>query len=261
VNSPKYSFGAYWGARAEDTRACGARLAIMLRELAKTHPAFTQWYELGDGLPNSYRSFCTMPPQLDELEKQFARNRKEPVLGRDNGFSLSAWNGRQDDYGINFEISVGDGTNWGNARPFVNRVTMDLPRWTDETADMISTAGMRAMLLAVVAGWEPDTAEVMDWSQLKLPPGQHLPPFRTGWLSYVGPRYAPHVLPSPDTIMEKLAGGGLLMLATREPFDIANPTHAAAAERILRALDPVQPLAGTLPTSPPQSDSATPRSP
>ena len=261
MNSPKYSFSAYWGPRAEDAQACGTRLAVMLRVLANADSAFAQWYEQAYRLEDSYHPFCAMPPQIDEMAMQFARNRKEPIMGREWGYSLSAWNGRQDDTGVSFRVSVGDGNRWGEARPFGNSVSMDLPRRSDATADLMTAVGMRTVMLAVVAGWDPDAAQVIDWRQLKLPEGQHLPPFRTGWLSYVGPHYASFVTRSPDIISEELPGGGLLMLATREPFDISIPAHALAAERILRALDPVQPLAGTLPTSPPQSDSAAPRSP
>ena len=93
----------------------------------------------------------------------------------------------------------------------------------------------------MVAGWEPESAEVKDWKQLsRLAPGEHLPHFRTGWMSYVGPRYAPHVVPPPHVISERVAGGGLLMLATREPFDFSNPAHKAAADAIQRALEPIQ---------------------
>lgn len=39
---------------------------------------------------------------------------------------------------------------------------------------------------------------------------------------------------------ERVAGAGLLMLATRDPFDISNPVHRASGDAIQRALEPIQ---------------------
>jgi hypothetical protein len=240
MNGTKYSFIAHWGARAEDVRSCGARLAVMLSELAKVHPVFARWNEKGRNPAEWNRPFCIMPPQVDELAAQFARHQQQRVLDRDRGYFLSAWNGQLDDRGVFFLVFAGDGNRWGS-RPFSNSVSLDLHRRSAENADLTDVTAMRAMLLAVVAGWEPDCAEVMDWKQLSnLPPGKHLPHFRSGWMSYLAAPYARKIVPPPQAIAETLPGGGLLMLATREPFDLLNPDHAAAAAAIQLALEPIQ---------------------
>jgi hypothetical protein len=213
----------------------------MLRALAKVHPAFARWNKQGYTPGEWNRPFCQMPPQAEELALRFARHPQGRVANLECGYSISAWNGREDlGYGSSFRIGAGDGNHW-SPNPFSNSVNIQLPEHSRENADLINAEAMRALLLAVVAGWEPDNAEVLDWKQpSRLAPGEHLPHFRTGWMSYVGPRYAPHVTPPPQVISELVAGGGLLMLATREPFDISNPAHDALADAIQRALEPIQ---------------------
>jgi len=241
----QYAFLAAWGARAEDPQSCGARLAVMLRALARVHPAFARWNKKGPIPGEGNRPFCQMPPQAEELALRFARHPQGRVANLERGYSVSAWNGIEDLlYGSSFHIMAGDGNYW-SSNPFHNSVSMQLPKRSSENADLINAEAMRGLLLAVVAGWEPDNAEVMDWKQLsrlvsRLAPGERLPHFRTGWMSYVGPRYAPHVTPPPQVISERVAGGGLLMLATREPFDISNSAHEALADAIQRALEPIQ---------------------
>jgi len=241
MSETKYEFIAHWGARREDPQSCGARLAVMLQELATVHPAFARWNEQGRSPAEWNRPFCSMPPQADELATQFARHPDQRVAGRERGYSVAAWNGRENDpRGAVFMVSAGDGNQWA-PNPFANSVDVNLHRRCSENADLINAEAMRGILLAVVAGWAPDSAEVMDRMQFSsLAPGQHLPHFRAGWMSYVGPRYAPHVVPPPELISERVAGGGLLMLATREPFDISNPAHKIAADAIQRALEAIQ---------------------
>lgn len=241
MSETKYIFLARWGARGEDPQCCGARLAVMLQQLAKVHPAFARWNEQGRKPAEWNRPFCKMPPQAEELASRFARHPLGRVLNRERGYSVAAWNGREDvPYGSFFLIAAGDGNQW-SPNPFSNSVDIQLHERSSENADLINAAGMRGILLAVVAGWEPDCAEVMDRKQVSsLAPGEHLPHFRTGWMSYVGPRYAPHVVPPPQVISERVAGGGLLMRATREPFDISNSVHRASADAIQRALEPIQ---------------------
>jgi hypothetical protein len=207
--------------------------------LAKVHPAFARWNEKAYRRKDANRPFCAMPPRVDELAAQFARHPQQRILDRDRGYSVSAWNGRDDTCGVSFLIFAGDGNRWGS-QPFSNSVSIDLHRRSAENADLTSAAGMRAMLLAVVAGWEPDCAEIKPWKFYDLPRGKHLPPFRSGWMSYLGPRFARHIIPPPQAIAEPVPGGGLLILATRQQFEVSDPAHMAAAEAIQRALEPIQ---------------------
>lgn len=46
--------------------------------------------------------------------------------------------------------------------------------------------------------------------------------------------------PPAGAIVERVAGGGMLLLATLERFSMDNPAHLAAADAIQAALAPIQ---------------------
>jgi hypothetical protein len=50
------------------------------------------------------------------------------------------------------------------------------------------------------------------------------------------------ITPPASAILEQMPGGGLLMIATRDRFDLANPEHVAVADAIQRSLEPLQNL-------------------
>jgi hypothetical protein len=237
---------AAWGPRADDARACAARLARMLEELAKAHPAFARWNEQGRRPTQWNRPFCAMLPRIDELTAIFERKPQPRVHGRDRGYSASAWNGLNNSYGLWFMILCGDGNN-PSSMYFPNSVSMEMSARDAENADLTSAETMRAVLLAVVAGWDPAWAEVTDWrykNALKNPEGRPGPPFRSGWMAYLSAPYAQRISPPPEAIVEPVPGGGLLLLSTREPFDAENPAHVAAADAIQLALEPIQGMVG-----------------
>jgi hypothetical protein len=47
-------------------------------------------------------------------------------------------------------------------------------------------------------------------------------------------------VPPASAIVDRLADGGMILSATDEIFDTANPRHLAGAQDILTALTPVQ---------------------
>jgi hypothetical protein len=144
-----YKFIARWGARGEDAQSCGARLAVMLQELARVHPAFARWNGQGRKPAEWNRPFCHMPPKADELANQFARHPQQRVSDRERGYSVAAWNGRENDpHGAAFMVSAGDGNQWA-PNPFANSVYVDLDARCSENADLINAAGRRGILLAV----------------------------------------------------------------------------------------------------------------
>ena len=63
-----------------------------------------------------------------------------------------------------------------------------------------------------------------------------MPALRLAWISYVSPRFAPLVSPPSTAITEYRPDGGLLMAATDETFQTANPKHLAVAQDILAAV-------------------------
>jgi len=62
------------------------------------------------------------------------------------------------------------------------------------------------------------------------------PLFELAWISYAGPRIANLIHPPQNIVVERQPDGGLLMAATTGPFNVANPTHLAAARDIADAV-------------------------
>jgi hypothetical protein len=66
-----------------------------------------------------------------------------------------------------------------------------------------------------------------------------LPAIYSGWMTYLSAPYASQVKLPSGVIHEAVPGGGLIMLATDEPFTSNSPTHLAGAAAIARALVPL----------------------
>ena len=74
------------------------------------------------------------------------------------------------------------------------------------------------------------------------PPAGSGHPFNLAWMTYVSPRFAPLIRPSQGIETQVVAGGGTLMVATRERFEVSNPDHMAAARAIDEAIAPLNAL-------------------
>ncbi|MGD0190236.1 MAG: Imm52 family immunity protein [Rhizomicrobium sp.] len=67
--------------------------------------------------------------------------------------------------------------------------------------------------------------------------------FELYWLTYLDVTLATQITVPPDVCMERTADGGILLIATEETFNTANPDHMAAARRIRDAMAPLNDLA------------------
>jgi hypothetical protein len=110
-------------------------------------------------------------------------------------------------------------------------------------ASIVTYDLFRSAMLAIVEAWNVTwcaayPTDIMDF----WPPvgsGHH---FKLAWMTYVSPRFAPLIRPPQDIESQTVAGGGVLMVATRERFDVANPEHMAAARAIDTAMAPLNAL-------------------
>ncbi len=68
------------------------------------------------------------------------------------------------------------------------------------------------------------------------------PTFQLAWVTYISPRFAPLIDPPRGPFVEYTPAGAIVMTATRDRFDVANPLHMAAARRVEAALAPIHAL-------------------
>jgi hypothetical protein len=240
-----YHIKANWVARKETTRSCAIRMTRMLTGLAALHSAFAHWYQQAWTLEEAFVPFCKMPPQVDELARVFEDGRHftdvshqlMPTLG----YSISAWNGIDGPNGVSMMMHVGayddhtPFTNWGDI------IVHGLRGVQPAGPDFINAKLVKAVLLTVIDTWEPSWASITDrdyWH--KYLASKPVPPFLSGWMTYLSAPYARKVMPPLSAITEPVAGGGILMLATKEPFMLDNPQHVAVADAIQACLEPLQ---------------------
>lgn len=233
---------AYWGPRAESSHGCAVRLARMIDGLAKAHPAFALWKKKAHSRAAANKPAWSMPPDIDELMAVFEKGRQYKDIPRvpwpEMGYSVSAWNGRDSPYGASLTTRPGG---YGAARPFPNTVDLKVNRARPDNTDLICAAVLKPALLSVATAWEPDYAVVVPstyWPQAFGDRGY--PDLRSGWMTYLARTYANRIVPPPVAIVERAANGGMVLLATKEQFDMDNATHLAAAAAIQAALKPLQ---------------------
>ena len=108
--------------------------------------------------------------------------------------------------------------------------------------------------MAVVEAWDATWCDVSPFSLHRLlprDPNRRAPRYHGGWLTYIAPRFASLIRPPASAITEHPPGGGVLMIATEERFDVDEPKHVRVARDIHTALAPLNALPW-----PPDSDVA-----
>lgn len=236
---------AYWGSRPESARDCAVRLSRMLEGLARAHPAFGRWNKKANSRAAANQPAWAMPPVVDELIRVFEKGRQYKdvprVLWPEMGYRISAWNGCDPPYGISMSVHPGG---YGDHPVFPNTIDVSLNRAGADNADLTCVAALKPALLAVANAWEPDYAVVVPWTYWPQAFGDcTYPKLRSGWMTYLAPKYAGQMVPPPGSIVQSVAGGGMLLLATEEQFSMDNPKHLAAADAVQKALDPLQEMA------------------
>jgi Immunity protein 52 len=241
MTSEIYRVECYWQPRPESTRDCAVRLVRMLGDLAKVHPAFARWNRKAKTRAAANRPAWAMPPNIDELTAMFEKGRQYKDAPRqpwpEMGFSVSAWNGRDDSHGASLTVRPGT---YANFASFPNTVDLALKPAGLDNSDLSNTAVLKSALLSVVSAWEPDYGVVICWDYWqRLFGDRHWPLFRSGWMTYLAPQYASRIMPPTTAIVEPVPGSGLLLLATKERFSMDNPAHLAVADAIQAALAPL----------------------
>ena len=239
---------AYWGDRPESTSACAKRLARLFEELRQIHPAFARWFHKGDTSKEWNTPLCSVPPMIKELTSVFEGGRFYTDVGHDLmpdlGYSVDAWNGRQDDYACSFRTKAGG---WSQVRNFPNNFSLDFRTRTIANADLANAAVLGAMLRAIVTAWDADWGRVYDWhykNPIMRPERQEdTPPFWSGWIVYLAARFADRISVPRGVVAEEIPGHGIMLFATKDVFDRDNPAHMAAAYSIQLALEPIQDMA------------------
>lgn len=239
-----YTLYLTWGPRLEDSAACAARLASMLRAWAAAHFAFGRWQRCADTREEANALLCAMPPEIEELTRLCEAGRRDHEDGalkdEREGTRIQCWNGRLREYGAGLEFIVG-----ASLVNFPNFVWLGFGPACDCNRDLVSWAGLRPVVEGAIAAWEPDWGWVFDLEhplRLERAQGGYLPKIRAGWITYLSAPLASRVRFPEAVAAERRHDGSLLIRTCDEAFDVEDPAHLAAADLIQASLAPLQQL-------------------
>ncbi len=236
--SPDYSVTAYWGPRPQDPKAQVGPFLRTLDRLSRLHPVFEPWYLLGrsDWMPIASLSEARVCEIIADGVGRSDIGTPEPITG----YQINAATGllRVPNH-IQLRIHAG---NRAIARYFINTAILSTQPLQQENAAFITCSIMKGVLLAFVEQWHPTWCGVRSSDLFALYPQGRPPQFELAWMTYLSPRFAALVTPPSSATVERLLGGGLLMIATEERFSASNPTHLSVARDIERAMAPVNAL-------------------
>ena len=221
--APSYYINAIWFARPENPSVIADRLGRFVDRM------------------------ITLDPLLaDPIFGKTARTRYADV--RENLASLIAKDVTRDDWGKPFaKEGYYIGGHCGKPQqPFMfygkvgralplpdnNRLSFTTDFGTWPNLSVLSYALYRSLMLAMIECWEPTVCYAQPSTLLPYIEGRRL--FTEAWIAYVPPNLRHLVQPADVPIVETTPDGGLLLAATTDMFDPANPVHLDAARRIAR---------------------------
>ncbi|HLI12918.1 MAG TPA: Imm52 family immunity protein [Alphaproteobacteria bacterium] len=216
-----HRFWAFWGPRQESAEACARRMACMLEAFVAVHSVLSRWNKMAWTRKAADTPFCAMPPRIDELTKIFEKGKyytdkrpRKPI--EDLGFSVSAWNGHDDDCGVQLTVGAGKYTD-STSEP--NSVQMELRRACAGNADFISAPIMKKMTHAVVEAWQPNWAALKNNDYTGATTDFRGFPLRPwgGWITYLSPPLAQQLAPAADIISSPLPMAGSSSSQPRSP--------------------------------------------
>jgi hypothetical protein len=237
----EYTVVAYWGPRRENPEQCAARCQRMLEGLAAIDPAFGDWVFVVDEepVPVGREPGGELVQIVADCVARADDGDPTPVMG----FNLGGYARRKTAL-----VSIGVLIHVGSAAParnyMCNTVMLDMEPKNEGGFALITLDIVRRAVLAISAAWDATwcsaypTALISLWTE-QVP---RRPTFKMAWISYLSARFAPLVTPPRSASSERVPGGGLLMIATPDRFDVADPTHLAVAREIEAALAPVNAL-------------------
>lgn len=227
----KYTIYLSWKPRLEDAEAIHQRMKSSISVLSRINPEYASWTIRDIGV---------------ETERRFGRRRRggkatpanplaEPATPA--GFMMRAGKGVESLFD-NSLLAIG-----GGRRTFPGHAGTILGIDTTELSDrsLISYAAFKSTMMALVPVWDAAYAHAYTTTLQSLmePEQQFFPPT---WMTFLSPEFAKRVTVPPEITAEDFADGGVLFSAVAGDFDSENPKHLAAAQKLGRALAPLEKL-------------------
>ena len=237
-----------WGPRADSPAGIGDKALRTLDALSGIDPVFHRWWLV------DFRGKGGFP--LDEARPRIAEIVESGVSRDDSGdpepqggYSVTALNNPM---ATPRSISVrmhGGWTTVSRWLPRPNSVVLSTEIGLFPDPAIVTYPIFRSAMAVIASIWNVDYA-VASPSELTRQWTGRPRSFRYSWITYLSPPLARQITPPSGILCERTEDGGLLLIATKETFDVANPDHMAAARTISEALTELNDPEDLRPTSP-----------
>jgi hypothetical protein len=233
--------------RDESPEELGERTLRCLDAIVPLHPAFHDWEFIrrsrdpDEMEEDNYREFLW---PLDQ-----ARLRMTDVVDKwaimvddfgqpepKDGYSILACNlFASPSQVVSLGVRGGGLMRWTGA---MRKATFDTNMTHEADPTIVSYPVFKSVLMAIISCWDVEFAQVYSHDLVELWE-PILPLFNLSWMVYLSAPLAQKITLPADVLVERLADGGLIMIAAEETFDVANSKHLARARSILNALEPL----------------------
>ncbi|MDR3462762.1 MAG: Imm52 family immunity protein [Beijerinckiaceae bacterium] len=223
------TLGAYWNIRRDTPSRIAARYLAFLDRIEPLHPAFSNWILGGTDEPEDFNAL--RHDFVSAVEARVSTNddgEPEPSSGYDF-FLLNSMK----DSPSSVDILGAMGAKFSSGHIVFQSSWVEKP-----DPSIVDHTVWKKVFIALIECFDAEFGRAWPSSMVDVPQAPGV--FDLAWMTYIPPDIAPKVAPPASAIVDRLAGGGMILSATDEIFDTGNPRHFAGARDILAALMPVQ---------------------
>jgi hypothetical protein len=235
-----WNIQAYWGPRRETPAQIAARFYRMIEGFRAIDPVLVEWrVRIGtSAIPLPSRSSDELAQIVADHVDTADDGEPIPIYG----YAFDAMQLPPAD--ISLTINVHAGSYAPGRYGLANSVSMQTLPPNPQNVRLVTFPIFKSVLLALASAWDATwcgayPTDVMPLWERPVPGGLFK---RIVWIMYLSPRFARMVTPPRSAIIEYTPQGGIVMAATKKPFDASNQDHLAVAYDIRDALAPLAAL-------------------
>ncbi|WP_297295272.1 Imm52 family immunity protein [uncultured Methylovirgula sp.] len=235
-----YFISVFWAGRAETPEELAMRWLKLIARFQTIDPIFAHWYiwpDIRHPLPFD-TDVATLAEKIAAKVATSDTGEPLPIDGY-QFFTRNNMASKRGPRSFQIDMFAGSPINFP-----LNRISLRTDYGVAPDSDLTTFRIFRSALLALAETFEATIGLAApanitdlwpkDWDLRRK--------FPFAWITYVAPRFASLITPPASAVVERRPDGGLLMAATEETFDTANPQHVAAARQIEAAGAPFSAL-------------------
>jgi len=225
----EHYLGVYWLARTETAERCAQRTEHFFQSLASCDRNLSNWYGKGWTLEEALEK--RIETHASALRREFLQQQEREGRMQGEGFSLSLWNGENQEGETGLSLLCGEASPW-----VTNSCVLRPPQEGPMAERLVQAPTFSRILRAMVLAFEPEWGIATSHEHLNRVTESAEAGTFVGWLTYFSHRRGALPALPPPVQLEPVAGLGTLVLLTPERFSIANPTHLELAREVSERL-------------------------